>query len=803
MKSWVRRLLCCWAVLGVGAVLSACGGGGSAAAPPVTPAAPLPATLGLTAPSTAETASEVQFGSSVGSVVGLTLRWDFGDAGTSVEVNPKHQYTRGGDYDVKLTVSNAAGAAKTESVRISVTNLNNVKGLHCSMTGGGGWCWQQPLPHGNVRADSFFASPTTLFVTGEHGELSRSTDGGVTWSAVASGSTKPLKFVRFASEQHGWVMGDDTSLLRTTDGGATWSRTAPVPGDLLSGFGGRLIAVDDQIAVVGTTGLHTLDGGASWVRNDFFLSDISSRGVFWGWDLASNGKLRRSTDFGRTSTAVLDLFTLGNGGHQFFNLIDDSTLAAGWAASTFDPATASWVASYPFVLSFDGGDTWRRVNPRSLDGGSMPSGNALRIIRASLADKVLLASLDGRLISSNDGGTHWSTVRLPRLTATGEGALAVGSRVLLPTQSSFGSQPAERGLAWSADGGLTWTSANVTGLPTPNEADFKNLRQVAGDVFSAQDMQGRLFVSTDGGRNWMISVDATPLRNDVPGSPWLGEYSMKLAFLDAKRGLGLNATGQLRYTSDGGRIWAPKVSTGLPATATNTALRFVDDKTGWMLQSDGRLYKTSDGGATWHDGQLVQGGLLRFDFVDANRGWGEPTDRRGVVFTRDGGQTWTTLSPPQTVSVGGLLFGDGRQIVVYGLGTLLASTVDDGQTWSVLAPNGGSPFDTRRKVVAKDAKTWWSALGFGLYRSDDAGITWTPMQGVSGQFADIAFADANNGWAIGRRGLVVATTDGGNTWAIQPTQADRDLWRIQIVDSKTAWIEGEAGTVLATGNGGR
>lgn len=790
--------------------LSACGGGGGNTSAPETPATPLPAVLGVTAPSAAESGSDVQFASSAASAAGLAFKWDFGDGTTSADVRPSHRYSKGGDYSVKLTLSNTAGASREETVRVSITNLDNVRGLHCSGTGDGGWCWQQPLPHGNRHTDSFFASPTTLFVTGEHGELSRSTDGGVTWSAQDSGSTKALRFVRFASAKNGWVMGDDTTLLRTTDGGATWSRTAPVPANLQGALGGRLVAVDDRVAIVGTTGLHTTDGGATWTLNDFFLNEISPDGTFWG--LAGDAKLRRSKDFGRTSTVVLDLLAQGTGGSMFFNLVNDTAVAAGWVSSTWDPATAGWVTAYALLLSFDGGDTWRRVEPSTLDGAPMPPGNKMSIVRASASDRVLLASLDNqRLIFSSDGGIRWSTVQLPRLASSGEDALVAGSTVLLPTQGPFiwrpselGGEYAERGLAWSGDGGQTWSTASVAGLGSPNYVAFTRLRQVDGSVFSAQDTNGRLFVSSDAGRNWTVAVDAAPLRFELPSSPWSSGYVMKLAMLDAKRGLGLDAAGQLRQTSDGGRTWTTRPSTGLPTTATNTALRFVDDKTGWMLQSDGRLYKSSDGGATWRDGQLVRGGLVRIDFVDANRGWGEPADRQGLVFTRDGGQTWASLSPPQTVGVGGLMFGEGRQLVVYGRGALLASTVDDGQTWTVLVPNGTSPFEERRKVIAKDARTWWSATGAGgLSRSDDAGVTWTQVPGVSAQFADIAFADADHGWAVGRLGAVVATTDGGKTWVTQPTRADRDLWRIQVVDSKTAWIEGEAGTVLATGNGGR
>lgn len=790
-----------WWALCLAAALCGCGGGAGTASspqPPVTPATPLPDSLGVTAPATAEAGSELQFASAAGATAGLSFVWDFGDGKTSTEASPKHQYAKGGDYDVKLKVSNAAGASKEQVVSVSITNLNNVKGLTCSKDGDGGWCWQQPLPHGNPRTDAFFTSATTLFVTGEAGEINLSTDAGASWATQRSGVTSGLTAVRFSSAQHGWILTSGSAVLRTTDAGASWSRKA-VPDALLHAFGGRLIAVDDQTAIAGTSGLYTTDGGDHWALHAFGPDDISQRGVFWA--LGADARLRRSGDFGRTGAVVVNLPAEGYvAGTPYFNLVGGQTVAVGWDASKFDAATGQLVGPHTLLLSFDDGQTWRRTQPSMLDGAPMPT-VSLRIIRASASDDTLLARMGNQLVSSADGGTRWSRVKLPRLFATGEGALAAGSTVLLPTASLFGTQPSERGLAWSADGGLTWSEATVAGVSASDGAGFTNLREVQAGVFSVQDSQGRFFLSTDGGRNWQRILDNVPLRTYSPGSPWLGEPSMRLAFLDAKRGLNLDAGGRLQETLDGGRSWKPKATTGLPLTSANVALRLVDDTRGWLLQADGRLHKTSDGGATWRDGQLVAGGLLRFDFADAARGWGEPSDRRGLVFTRDGGQTWARLQPPQALSLGGLFFGPGQQILVYGPGALLASTTDEGKSWTVLAPNGASPFELRRKVMASDAKVWWSAMGDALYRSEDAGVTW--VQVATGQFADIAFADASHGWAVGRRGAVIATTDGGKTWTSQPTRTLRDLWRIQAIDGKTAWIEGEAGTVLATGNGGQ
>lgn len=809
MQSIGARLRIGLSQIAIAALLSACGGGGGGGgSEPPTPPTPLPETLSVTAPTTAEAASELQFGNSAASTAGLSFSWDFGDGKTSSEASPKHLYAKGGDYDVKLKIANSAGASREQTARVSVTNLNNVKGLSCSKAGNGGWCWQQPLPNGNPRNDSFFTSATTLYLAGNAGELFKSADAGASWTQQNSGVTTQLTAIRFSSAQHGWALAGDSAALRTSDAGATWT-TRTVPESLRHAFGGRLLAIDDKTAIVGNSGLHTTDAGETWVLNAFSPQQITPRGAFWA--LGTDAMLRRSTDFGRTTSIALDLpargYVISGFNAPYFNLVDEQTVAVGWNTSTTDPLTQESIITHVLLLSFDSGQTWRRIEPKATGGAALPR-NTLKVIRASSSDNVMLASQGWTLLSSIDGGLTWSTVQLPKFSATGEDALAIGSTVLMPSQGpliprrpELGGDYAERGLSWSGDGGRTWSAAVIEGLVTPTYAALRNLRHVEGTVFSMQDAAGRAFASTDGGRNWKVVADYSPPPLVLtPGGPWLGEYSMKLAFHDAKRGLALNAAGQLRETSDGGKTWATKANTGLPTTATNTAIRFVNDKAGWMLQSDGRLYKSTDGGATWGAGQAVRGGLKRFDFVDANRGWGAPIDGQGLAYTRDGGQTWTHAAPPQTISAYGLLFGEGQQILVYGASSLVVSSSDDGKTWNQLVSIDPSPFALRRKITASDAKTLWSALGSGLYKSEDGGANWTAA--ANGDFADIAFADARNGWAVGRQGRVVATTDGGKTWVAQPTLTQRDLWRIQAVDSKTAWIEGEGSTVLATGNGG-
>lgn len=77
---------------------------------------------------------------------------------------------------------------------------------------------------------------------------------------------------------------------------------------------------------------------------------------------------------------------------------------------------------------------------------------------------------------------------------------------------------------------------------------------------------------------------------------------------------------------------------------------------------------------------------------------------------------------------------------------------------------------------------------------------------------DVTFADAQNGWAVGDRGVVLRTTDGGERWRRVPTPTGWRLDGVTFLDADRGWAVGgrvrpytheSRGVVLATINGGR
>jgi photosystem II stability/assembly factor-like uncharacterized protein len=83
----------------------------------------------------------------------------------------------------------------------------------------------QPSPSIVVRAVSA-PTATVAYACGSSGLILRTTDGGFTWVAVPSGSTRRLNAVDFVSEDRGMAVGDSGTVLTTTSGTTSVSTTS-------------------------------------------------------------------------------------------------------------------------------------------------------------------------------------------------------------------------------------------------------------------------------------------------------------------------------------------------------------------------------------------------------------------------------------------------------------------------------------------------------------------------------------------------------------------------------------------------
>lgn len=69
------------------------------------------------------------------------------------------------------------------------------------------------------------------------------------------------------------------------------------------------------------------------------------------------------------------------------------------------------------------------------------------------------------------------------------------------------------------------------------------------------------------------------------------------------------------------------------------------------------------------------------------------------------------------------------------------------------------------------------------------------------QIESLTFKNTNTGWGVGKDGIILHTTDGGETWQSQESGDGDTFTEIQFVDEDNGWILG-GNTLLRTHNGG-
>ena len=63
--------------------------------------------------------------------------------------------------------------------------------------------------------------------------------------------------------------------------------------------------------------------------------------------------------------------------------------------------------------------------------------------------------------------------------------------------------------------------------------------------------------------------------------------------------------------------------------------------------------------------------------------------------------------------------------------------------------------------------------------------------------------DANHAWAVGENGLIIGTTNAGQTWNVQLIDTKRQLNGIFFISTTIGWVVGDNGVIARTSSGGQ
>jgi len=233
------------------------------------------------------------------------------------------------------------------------------------------------------------------------------------------------------------------------------------------------------------------------------------------------------------------------------------------------------------------------------------------------------------------------------------------------------------------------------------------------------------------------------------------------------------------------------------------------------------VYRTKDGGKTW--AQVLKANdrtgaidltmdvtnpdtLIAAMWTAERKPWTIDSGSMdgGLFKTTDGGATWHKLTTglPQGVMVGkiGVSISLANPKRVYALveaagdqGGVYRSE-DAGETWT--RTYAGRNLQQRAfyytKIYAdpQTADTVY-ALNTGMYKSTDAGKTWQAMQTPHGDNHDLWINPSNNQVMIeSNDGGANVSSDGGRTWSTQANQPTAEIYRIAVDARWPYWIYG-------------
>jgi photosystem II stability/assembly factor-like uncharacterized protein len=700
------------------------------------------------------------------------------------------------------------------------------------------------------------AMPLTYFAGYTGGGLWRTDDAGISWRNISDGwfRTGTIGAIAVAPSDHNVlyvgsgehaIRGQSSTygdgVYKSTDMGRTWTHVGLAPTRQIAAV--RVHPSDPDVVYVAAQGdrwqgtpdrgiYRTRDGGRSWTQllagvnatsgaNDLAMDPTNPRILYAAfWDH------QRTPWFVRSGGPGSGLWKSSDGGETWTRLAQGLPALMGKIGVAVSPANPDRV--YAIVEAEDGGlyrsddagRTWRR---RSADRLIQTRSWYYMKVIADPHNADVVWVLNAPVLRSIDGGATFSVVPA---THGDNHALWIN-----PTDSRYVINGNDGGASISLDGGRSWSSQD--NQPTAQfyhvtvDDDFPYKLYSGQQDNSSVVIKSRSDGNGIGGRDWWngagcesanIGVSAT-----APRYVYGGCYQGIIDELDQVTGLT--------------RSIMPWPAMNLTERTDSTRYRFnwtapivVSQHDPNVLYHGGNvLFRSTDRGTSWAP---LGGDLTRND--RSRQGWGGGpitnegaggevygtivviaesrhdartvyvgTDDGVIRLTRDGGSSWTDLTPaawadglvneievsphdPATVTVA------FRKDRVGDPTPHVFRSTDYGRTWTRLV-NGlraGEPVRVVREDTER-AGLLFAGTETGAYYSADAGATWIPLTGMP----VVPVTDLEV-----RHGDLVASTEGRAFWILDDLTPLRQ--HTPAVASAAAHLYQPRDAVLAGGPAG-
>ncbi len=216
---------------------------------------------------------------------------------------------------------------------------------------------------------------------------------------------------------------------------------------------------------------------------------------------------------------------------------------------------------------------------------------------------------------------------------------------------------------------------------------------------------------------------------------------------------------------------------------------FADSDHGWATSWGGGIFHTQDEGKTWEEQEsgLKYEWMNAVDFIDRSTGWIAGGDGT-ILKTTDGGNQWAAKT---YLLKGNDLLGLSPEQAF----KLVRTSEAEGDI---------------KNLGFEDIEFWNEKEGVAvgsrgiILKTRDGGGNWFSVKIPTEELMmEVHFADENTGYAVGTKGVVIKTTDGGSNWEALDSGTKELLYAVWFVDPDIGCIAGRSAAILRTTDGGK
>lgn len=508
------------------------------------------------------------------------------------------------------------------------------------------WRIINPVVSTNLYAMSM-VSDKVIYACGSAGVI-KSSDGGEKWEFLGDPTLNWDEDIFFLDENNGYVLGAQGYVSKTTDGGKTWTECErPLTlGGTTAGYFTQIFFLDKNTGYVtyqDNIELHhqlfkTTNGGKSWINTGFEYKSIIFPANNIGYAIKGLNTISKTTNNGRSWVDIkLNIYDV-------LTKIYFIDAKRGYALTMYGS----------IYYTNDGAVTWRLVGALgiTLNGisGALNSGN------------VIAAGSNSSILISENYGIDWSLRCLsPPVNLDVTSPFFINEKVGYVFCEGFINKTFDAGYTWfpyplgfddyifdsyflteqrgflvtenglykTEDGGDSWVKLGFY------ERAIKHIYFINNNVGFIYGDWCTLYKTYDGGLTWH-EKKLPYISQGIIGVSSMQFVSESVGYLVG------DEDNTVCKTTDGGETWVTNWD-----QPSGLDIFFLNDSVGYTGR--GTLFKTTNGGNSWskiqfqeYNPHIEQHQIVDIYFIDEQEGF-ILTDYDKVFYTQTGGATWTSL----------------------------------------------------------------------------------------------------------------------------------------------------------------